>query len=280
VISIFNRNLLLKVAFCHLLLVCSSSPARAIDGDEDGVLDIAEGMLDADQDGVENYRDIDADNDGILDSVESGGLGDGSAAYPDFKEYRPDGLYGFATADANFDGKQFIVGTDISSGTDGSNFVEDDMVLFSMNSGAEYIVFKMLNIEPGVEVHVEFKGAGSSPKFEMKGVGAKGSAEESATIEITQYDPADPAFATAIHLGEVAKIIQSGLGSKLPLTTSISIGDLDDEDKRREGVGAEIDSLASWTVLSAAAGERCCRNTRVHQLKSEVRWLIHQTVCS
>ena len=43
---------------------------RALDSDDDGLTDAAEGSGDTDLDGVPDARDLDSDNDGILDSVE------------------------------------------------------------------------------------------------------------------------------------------------------------------------------------------------------------------
>lgn len=63
------------------------------DDDNDGVLDIHEGMTDTDGDGKPNQFDLDADNDGMTDVAESGGADlDGDGIIDNFEDKDKDGL--------------------------------------------------------------------------------------------------------------------------------------------------------------------------------------------
>ena len=100
-----------------------------------------------------------------------------------------------------------------------------------------------------------FRNEGSSPNFEVQGDGPLGSAEESVELSVQFFDPNDSAFADAADLGEIAGLIQSGTGTAQTTTTSITIGDIDDDpDRRLEGLGVSADSISSFTLEDPASG--------------------------
>ncbi|MCB0485688.1 MAG: hypothetical protein KDC47_05795, partial [Flavobacteriaceae bacterium] len=63
------------------------------DDDNDGILDIVEGIIDTDGDGITNNLDLDSDNDGILDIVEFGGVDvDGNGMIDGFVDVDSNGI--------------------------------------------------------------------------------------------------------------------------------------------------------------------------------------------
>ena len=128
--------------------------------------------------------------------------------------------------------------------------VVGDTIVYSTNGGANLVAVTVTNIDPNTTVNFVFRDDGSSPNFEVSGDGDLGSAEESVELRIQFFDPNDSAFSTAANLGEIAVLIQSGQGTALTTSTSLSIGDIDDDPARRlEGIGVSADSV-SYTHLT------------------------------
>ena len=211
------------------------------------------GVQDTDGDGVVDADDIDDDNDGVLDADEGFGTSMGQFTHQNFREFRADGVFGFATENA-FNGE--IV---VEDGNDPDNDREvdlevGDVVLYQMNDGADLVAVTILEISDGARVNAETTRPGESPKIEFRGTGTIGGDEERLRIELVFYDPNDADFAGAGDLGEIAARIQSGQGTEIEQTTSIRLGDVDDTTGsndsafRIEGVGAELASLHSYTL--------------------------------
>ena len=231
--------------------------------------------LDTDDDGVADEVDIDDDNDGILDTDEGlGSVTTGFTAPADFMSFRTDGRFGFATTGAthvnsgvSLDGNEISVGDltgettddpeadEFSDRDDSSDLIVGDTVVYSTNGGANLVAVTVTNIDPNTTINFVFRDDGSSPNFEVSGDGDLGSAEESVELSIQFFDPNDSAFSTAADLGEIAVLIQSGQGTALTTSTSLSIGDIDDDPARRlEGIGVSADSISSFTLEDQASG--------------------------
>ena len=144
---------------------------------------------------------------------------------------------------------------EFSDRDDSSDLIVGDTVVYSTNGGANLVAVTVTNIDPNTTVNFVFRDDGSSPNFEVSGDGDLGSAEESVELRIQFFDPNDSAFSTAANLGEIAVLIQSGGGTALTTSTSLSIGDIDDDPARRlEGIGVSADSISSFTLEDQASG--------------------------
>jgi len=203
---------------------------------------------DVDGDGVDDSVDIDNDNDGITDVQEGRGTTSGNPNYPNSKDFRTDGVFGFATTDAALNGNEFITGVNAGDKEDTPFLAVNDVIVLSTNQGEDLVSVTITNIDAGARVNAVFRNPGSSPNFEMRGDGAKGSAEERVNLKLQIFDSSDPDFSAAADLGDVALLIQSGQGTPVRVTTSINFGDIDDQSSRREGIGAAVLSMASFTI--------------------------------
>jgi len=204
-------------------------------------------VIDTDADGIPDDVDLDDDGDGILDSLEGFGLVESNFTHPSFKTYDPDGTLGLATAARR--GK-VVVDDGAKENASGTDIPLDvgDVYVYSMNDGEDLVAISIIDVSPSSTFNLELKGPGVSPKIEFEGVGEYGSEEERLQLDVTFYDPTDEAF-SGLDLGGVATAIKRGLGTPVPSTTSINIGDLDDDPvRRREGAGVSIDSTVSYTV--------------------------------
>ena len=130
-----------------------------------------------------------------------------------------------------------------------------DVIVYSMNDGADLVAVEVVSITEGARVNAETTRPGESPKIEFRGIGEYQGEEERLRLEFAFYDPADAAFDGAADLGVIAERIQSGLGTSVEQTTSIRLGDVDDTGMgsndngfRIEGVGADLSSLHSYTL--------------------------------
>ena len=219
--------------------------------------------IDTDGDGIDDEIDVDDDNDGILDVLEGlGTVTTGNEAPADFSSFRTDGIFGFATTGAtnaatglSLDGQEISIGDGAADREDSSDLVVGDTIIYSTNGGDDLIAVTVISIDPNTTVNFVFRNEGSSPNFEVQGDGPLGSAEESVELSVQFFDPNDSAFADAADLGEIAGLIQSGMGTAQTTTTSITIGDIDDDpDRRLEGLGVSADSISSFTLEDPASG--------------------------
>ena len=210
-------------------------------------------LLDTDGDGVDDQDDLDDDNDGILDVDEGLGASAGQFTHQNFKEFRTDAVFGFATANA-FNGQIIVADADDPNNDHEVDLEVGDVVVYSMNDGADLVAVTVLSITDGAQVNAETTRPGESPKIEFRGDGDYGGEEERLRLEFVFFDPADADFASAADLGDVAALIRAGNGTAVEQTTSIRLGDVDDTTGsndsafRIEGVGADLSTLHSYTL--------------------------------
>ena len=177
----------------------------------------------------------------------------GQFTHQNFKEFRADGVFGFATENA-FNG-QIVV--DDANDPDNDQEVDlevGDVVLYRMNDGSDLVAVTILDITDGARVNAETTRPGESPKIEFRGTGEYGGDEERLRLDIAFYNPDDADFDGTANLGEIAARIRAGQGTAVEQTTSIRLGDVDDTTGsgdngfRIEGVGADLSTLHSYTL--------------------------------
>ena len=98
------------------------------------------------------------------------GESSGQFAHQNFKEFRADAIFGFATASA-FNGEIVV---DDSSDPDNDQEVAlevGDVVVYSMNDGADLVAVEVVSITEGARVNAETTRPGESPKIEFRGLG-------------------------------------------------------------------------------------------------------------
>ncbi|MFM7022505.1 MAG: beta strand repeat-containing protein, partial [Flavobacteriales bacterium] len=111
-----------------------------IDDDNDGILDVVEGVTDTDGDGVNNPYDLDSDNDGITDVVEAGGPdadNDGIAGTGVTVDVNGlvTILVGVGTTNTDSDGDGIANSQDIDSDNDGITDVAENGLTDANNDG-------------------------------------------------------------------------------------------------------------------------------------------------
>ena len=141
-------------------------------------------LADTDGDGVDDVDDLDADNDGVLNADEGLGASSGQFSHQNFREYRPDGIFGFSTA--NSLNGEFEVGVNATANAD-VPLEDGDLIVYSMNGGADLVAVTFLSSSADTEFNAEFKGEGSAPKIEFKGDGDYGGDEETLLIEVAFF---------------------------------------------------------------------------------------------
>ena len=240
--------------------LADSDDDTAADGSDasptDNDLDYRDNVVpvDTDGDGVADDDDIDDDNDGVLDVDEGFGTSMGQFTHQNFKDFSADGVFGFATENA-FNGEIVVENSDDPDNDREVDLEVGDVIVYSMNDGADLVAVEVVSITEGARVNAETTRPGESPKIEFRGIGEYQGEEERLRLEFAFYDPADAAFDGAADLGVIAERIQSGLGTSVEQTTSIRLGDVDDTGMgsndngfRIEGVGADLSSLHSYTL--------------------------------
>ncbi len=104
------------------MVIDSCDPS--VDADGDGIADFREGTFDADGDGVPNAMDTDSDDDGILDSVEAGGGGGCTPVDSD-----ADGRYDAIDLDSDNDGltdrEEALMGSDPTQADSDGDGIDD-----------------------------------------------------------------------------------------------------------------------------------------------------------
>lgn len=108
------------------------------DSDNDGILDLVEGIGDADNDGIPNFRDLDSDNDGIPDALEGGNLPT------------------LTGSDADNDGIDDAFDVDVTGGDDSdSNGIDDRFDLLDSDSDGLPNVYDVDSDNDGIPDAVE-----------------------------------------------------------------------------------------------------------------------------
>ena len=120
--------------------------------------------FDTDGDGVLDPNDLDDDNDGILDIDEGLGESAGQFSHQNFKEFRADAIFGFATANA-FNGEIVVVDGNDSDNDREVDLEVGDVVVYSMNDGEDLIAVTVVDIADGAQINAETTRPGESPKI-------------------------------------------------------------------------------------------------------------------
>ena len=202
-------------------------------------------LTDTDSDGVSDDIDIDDDNDGILDVDE--GLNETRIGQFEYSvdEIDTDGRTGFSTNVEALDGEEIITGetSGFDDGTRTDILGEGDVITLSLNGGTQILAYTIESLSADTEINFRFRDPGGNPNFEFRGV--EDADEQQVDFSLQFFDANDPDFSG--NLGEIAQIIANGGGTALQITTSVRLSDID-LDGRTEGVSATLDSLASYTI--------------------------------
>ena len=133
--------------------------------------------------------DIDDDNDGILDVDE--GLGSVTTGQFDYTidDFRTDGVIGFASSVEELDGVEITTGqSDQHDDGDRSPLLaEGDVITYSMNDGEIILAITINSLSEDSEIGLKYRDAGGNPNFELRGVDGNGSAEERADLSMQFY---------------------------------------------------------------------------------------------
>ncbi len=195
---------------------------------------ILSGNPDSDGDGISDICDLDDDNDGILDTDDCVITGVTTTAG---LESAPVLTYSiiqgadFGDSNGNADANTKSVGV-------------DDVVVYRVNDGTQdfYVSLTVLNSN-AVSIN-----ANVNNRLTVGGTGGGSSAIEWAELGVHFFNLADPDFATASDIADVALIIKGGGGTAITHSTSVDVSDIDLTSTRVEGLRFSALGSYSYTL--------------------------------